>query len=60
MGGIDERNTLLRGSPEDVRLQAADALRQTAGTRFLLSAGCSIDPAVPEANIQAALAAAAA
>jgi uroporphyrinogen decarboxylase len=57
MGGVDERHELLRGSPEDVRMQVVQALSQTKGRRFLLAPGCSIEPNSPPANIRAALAA---
>jgi uroporphyrinogen-III decarboxylase len=45
---------LLQGSPDDVRAQVREALRQTGGTRFLLGPGCSIDPRTPPENLRAA------
>jgi uroporphyrinogen decarboxylase len=54
MGGIDERRTLIEGSPADVRSQAEEALRQTGGNRFLLAPGCSISPLTPPENLRAA------
>ncbi len=53
MGGLNERNTLYKGSPEQVRQEAEDAIAQTGGKRFLLGAGCVIPIATPEANLQA-------
>ena len=58
MGGVDERHALLSGSPEDVRAQVREALRQTGGRRFLLAPGCSIAPNTPPENLRAAVEAA--
>jgi uroporphyrinogen decarboxylase len=55
MGGIDERDMLLRGSLVEVSYQAQDAVLQTGGRRFLLAPGCSISPQTPAANIHAAV-----
>jgi uroporphyrinogen decarboxylase len=55
MGGVDERRTLLHGSPEEVRAQVREALRQTDGRRFLLAPGCSISPQTPPQNLRAAV-----
>jgi uroporphyrinogen decarboxylase len=57
MGGVDERHALLQGSPDDVRAQVSEALRETDGRRFLVAAGCSISPQTPPENIHAAVAA---
>ena len=55
MGGLDERHVLQEGSPEEVRAQAREALRQTDGRRFLLAPGCSISPQTPPENLRAAV-----
>ena len=55
MGGINERRTLLSGSPDNVRAQAHEALRQTGGTRFLLAPGCAVSPQTPPSNLRAAV-----
>jgi uroporphyrinogen decarboxylase len=55
MGGVDERQTLLRGSPADVRAQVADAIGQTGGRGVLIAPGCSISPQTPPGNIRAAV-----
>jgi uroporphyrinogen decarboxylase len=55
MGGLNERATLLSGSPADVQGEAQKALADTAGRRFLLAPGCSISPQTPEANLRAAV-----
>ena len=56
MGGVAVR-TVSEGAPEQVTAEVAEALAQTGGRRFLLSAGCSIPPQTPEDNLRAALAA---
>lgn len=53
MGGISEKTTLLKGSPQQVADEAHAALELTGGTRFLLAPGCSIPPATPKANLEA-------
>jgi uroporphyrinogen decarboxylase len=58
MGGVDERHALLSGTPDDVRAQVREALRQTGGRRFLLAPGCSIAPETPPENLRAAVEAA--
>jgi uroporphyrinogen decarboxylase len=58
MGGVDERHALLSGSPDDVRAQVNEALRQTGGRCFLLAPGCSIAPNTPTDNLRAAVEAA--
>ncbi|MEX0785334.1 MAG: uroporphyrinogen decarboxylase family protein [Dehalococcoidia bacterium] len=55
MGGANERKTLLEGSPDDVRAEVREALRETGGKRFLLGPGCSIAPQTPPANLRAAV-----
>jgi uroporphyrinogen decarboxylase len=55
MGGVDERRALLTGTPDDVRAQVREALRQTGGRRFLLAPGCSIAPNTPPENLRAAV-----
>ena len=55
LGGIDERHVLLDGSPDDVRAQVGEALRQTGGRRFLLAPGCAIQPQTPPENLRAAV-----
>ena len=57
MGGIDERHALLQGTPDDVRAQAQEAIRQTGG-RFLLAPGCSVSPETPAEQLRAAVEAA--
>lgn len=52
-GGIDEWGVLAAKSRDDVLAQARDALAQTGGRGFILSAGCVIPVDSPEENIRA-------
>ncbi len=54
LGGLRRLETLLRGSPDDVRCEAQDAIRQTGGRRFILGAGCVTPVTAPWANLRAA------
>lgn len=42
VGGIDEWNTLLTGSPEDIRAEIREAIKQTNGQRLLIGPGCVV------------------
>jgi len=53
MGGVSHERTILEGNPKDVQLEAAAAIGEMGGKRFLLAPGCSIDPQTPEANLRA-------
>jgi uroporphyrinogen decarboxylase len=53
-GGIRQIDTMLRGTPEQVQAEAADAIRQTGGRRFILGTGCVTQVASPSGNIMAA------
>ena len=52
--GVDNLVTLVTGTPNQVREEVADAVRQ-AGTRpIMIAPGCTFDPArVPQANLHA-------
>lgn len=52
-GGLN-RWTMLRGTPADVRREAADALVQTGGRRLILSSGCVVMTNTPLSNLRAA------
>jgi len=53
-GGVDNLNTLVRGSEDDCRAEVRDALEQAGGRPVIISAGCTYDPAaVPESNLEA-------
>ena len=53
-GGLRRIDTLVRGRPEHVQADAADALRQTGGHRFILGTGCVTPIVSPTSNIRAA------
>jgi len=53
-GGLRQWETMVLGSPESVQAEAADALRQTSGERFILGTGCVLPTTAPYGNIQAA------
>ena len=53
-GGIARLETMLRGTPDDVRAQVGDAIEQAAGQRLVISTGCVTLIPTPEANIRAA------
>jgi uroporphyrinogen decarboxylase len=52
VGGLTEE-TLVAGSPDEVRAQVADAVQQTDGRRIIVGAGCVTPITTPEVNIQA-------
>ncbi len=54
LGGLRQWETMVRGTPEDVRAEARDALEQTGGRRFILGTGCVTPMNAPWANIRAA------
>lgn len=54
LGGLRQWDTMLRGTPEDVRQEAEDALQQTGGHRFILGTGCVTPITAPWANMRAA------
>jgi uroporphyrinogen decarboxylase len=53
IGGLDQQ-TMMTGTPEDVREKAAQAIAATAGIRFMLGVGCVTMVASPWGNIRAA------
>jgi len=53
-GGIARDATLLRGTPDDVRAEVADAVQQTGGKRLIVGTGCVTLIPSPEANLRAA------
>ena len=53
-GGLRQVDTMLFGTPDDVRAEAADAIRQTGGKRFILGTGCVTPITSPTSNIYAA------
>ena len=57
MGGINEWQTLVNGTPDQVTAEVQDAIKATGGRRFLVGAGCVVPIDTPEANLRAARAA---
>lgn len=53
-GGLRQWETMVRGVPAEVRAEAADAIRQTGGRRFILGTGCVTPIVAPTSNIRAA------
>ena len=60
MGGLGQRTTLYRGTPEEVTREAREALRDTGGTGLLLAPGCSVPPGARQENLVAMMTAVAA
>lgn len=54
LGGLRQWETMVRGSPADVRREVLDAFRQTGGRRFILGTGCVTPITAPWANLRAA------
>jgi len=60
MGGLGQRTTLFRGTPEEVVSEAREALHDTGGEGFLLAPGCSVPPGARAENLIAMMEAVAA
>ncbi len=58
VGGLRQWETLLRGTPEDVRAEVTDARDQVEGRGLIVGAGCVIPVTTPLGNIRAAVEAA--
>lgn len=56
-GGLQRWDVVVRGTPEQVGEQAADAIVRTGGERFILGTGCVTPIVAPTSNIRAARAA---
>lgn len=52
-GGLEHWGDLLRGDPDQVRRQVADAIRQTGGKRLIISSGCVAPVNAPFSNLRA-------
>jgi uroporphyrinogen decarboxylase len=57
LGGLRQWDTMLRGTPQEVRDEAQEAMQQTGGRRFILGTGCVTPITAPWANLRAARAA---
>jgi len=53
-GGLRRQETMVLGSPEQVKAEARDAIQQTGGRGLILGTGCVMPTIVPRGNIIAA------
>lgn len=53
-GGLRQWETLVYGSPNEVRIEAENALKATYGKRIILGTGCVLPITAPHSNILAA------
>jgi uroporphyrinogen decarboxylase len=53
-GGLRRQETMVLGTPVQVKLEARDAIQQTGGRGLILGTGCVMPTIVPRANIVAA------
>lgn len=53
-GGLRRWETMVLGTPEQVRGEALEAIQSTGGSRFILGTGCVLPTTAPRANILAA------
>ncbi len=52
-GGLDHWEDLLRGDPDQIKAQVADAIAQTGGERLIVSSGCVAPVNAPFSNLRA-------
>ncbi len=52
-GGLARWDDLLRGTPDGVRAQVRDAIRQTGGRRLIVASGCVAPVSAPFSNLRA-------
>ncbi len=52
-GGLRQWETMVRGTPEQVRAEARAAIAQTGGRRLILGTGCVTPTTAPRANLRA-------
>lgn len=53
-GGLRQWETMVLGTPDQVRAEAEEAIQQTGGKRFILGTGCVLPTTAPYGNILAA------
>jgi uroporphyrinogen decarboxylase len=53
-GGLQRERTMVLGTPQQVTVEANDAIQATGGRRFILGTGCVLPITTPRANILAA------
>ncbi len=54
LGGIHEKEVLVRGRPEDVQQHVAEAIAAAGSRGFMVGPGCVADPRTPQVNYFAA------
>lgn len=55
LGGIDERNILVKGTEGDIEAMVKDSVKSVSGRRLILAPGCVIPLEAPESNIDAVI-----
>ncbi|SOY94593.1 Uroporphyrinogen decarboxylase (URO-D) [Cupriavidus taiwanensis] len=58
VGGLNEHNTLVRGTPQEIAGEVMDAIEQTDGRRLIIGPGCVLPVATADSAIQAVVEAA--
>jgi uroporphyrinogen decarboxylase len=53
-GGLQRQETIVLGTPEDVKKEALNAIQSIGGQRFILGTGCVVPTVAPYGNILAA------
>lgn len=53
-GGLQRESTMVIGTPEQVTIEARQAIRATSGRHFILGTGCVVPITAPRANFMAA------
>jgi uroporphyrinogen decarboxylase len=53
-GGLRRQETMVLGTPGQVKAEALDAIQQTGGRGLILGTGCVMPTIVPQGNIIAA------
>ena len=53
-GGLRRYESIVLGTPEEIRAEAQDAIDSTNGTRFILGTGCVTPITAPHGNLLAA------
>jgi uroporphyrinogen decarboxylase len=54
VGGLDRHGAILRGTPEEVAREVRAAVESVGGRHAMISAGCALPLARPDANLDAA------
>ena len=54
-GGLQRHETMVLGTPDQVRAEAQAAIQATGGRRFILGTGCVVPIIAPHGNIMAAV-----